>query len=61
MKLLLTSKGLATKKIQKEFLKLLNKPPAENSVIVMHTARLRKHFGYLRDITHRLIALGFKK
>jgi len=61
MKLLLTSDGLSSRKIQKEFLKLLDKPASETKVLVMHTLRLKGHIKYLKRIRRQLISLGIKK
>ena len=61
MKLLLTSEGLTTKPIKKAFLSLLEKPVSKNKVLIMHTAKLRRHFGYVRDIKKTLRQLGLKK
>lgn len=45
MKLLLTSNGLSSKRIGKEFLKLIDKPAKENRVLVMYTTKghYKKH------------------
>ncbi len=61
MKLLLTSNGLTSRKIRKEFLKLLDKSLSENKVLIMHTAKSRKQFGYVRAIRKSLVKLGIKK
>lgn len=61
MKLLLTSDGLTSKKIRKEFIKLLDKAPSENKVLIIHTAKLRRDFGYIKEIKRTLIKLGIKK
>lgn len=61
MKLILTSDGLTSRGIRKELLRLLDKPPSENKVLIMHTAKLRRQFGYVRDIKKGLIKLGIKK
>jgi len=55
MKLLLTSDGLSSKKIKKEFLRLLDKPAAENKILVMHT------WQNIKTIVKGLITLGIKK
>jgi dipeptidase E len=60
-KLLLTSDGLTSRKIQKEFLKLLDKPPTENKVLIMHTANIARKWRTIRRIVRGLIKLGIKK
>jgi len=59
-KLLLTSDGLTSKKIKKEFLKLLDKPVSENKVLLMHTANIRR-LRIVRKIIRGLMTLGIKK
>jgi dipeptidase E len=61
MKLLLTSDGLTSKKIQKEFLKLLDKPTSENKVLIMHTANIPRRWRTVRKIMKGLIRLGIQK
>ncbi len=61
MKLLLTSEGLTTGKIRRAFLSLLSKPVQKNKVLIVHTAKLRKHFGYVRSIKKTLLRLGIRK
>ncbi|MBI2041352.1 MAG: Type 1 glutamine amidotransferase-like domain-containing protein [DPANN group archaeon] len=61
MKLLLTSKGLTTKKIKNAFLALLEKPISKNKVLIMHTAKLRRRLGRVKALKKSLIKLGIKK
>ncbi len=61
MKLLLTSKGLTTKKIKNAFLVLLDKPISENKVLIMHTAKLRGRLGRVKALRKSLIKLGVKR
>jgi dipeptidase E len=61
MKLLLTSDGLTSRKIRKEFLKLLNKPLSENKVLIMHTAKLRRRLYRVNALKKGLIKLGIKR
>lgn len=61
MKLLLTSDGLTSSKIRKEFLKLLDKPVSENRVLIMHTASKPKHFKWVKGFKTDFVKLGIKK
>lgn len=61
MKLLLTSDGLTSRKIQKEFLKLLDKPVSETKILVMHIANISRRWKTVRKIIKGLIRLGIKK
>ena len=61
MKLLLTSDGLSSKKIRKEFLKLLDKPADETTVLMMHTATKKWQNKYVRKVMEQLVLAGIKK
>ena len=61
MKLLLTSDGMSTGKIRKEFLKLLDKPAAENKVLIMHTVRDKSQIKYVKKSIKQFILAGIKK
>jgi len=61
MKLLLTSDGLSSRKIQKEFLKLLDKPVSENKVLIMHTVMKKRQIKYIKKVTKHLISTGISK
>jgi dipeptidase E len=60
-RLLLTSDGLSSRKIRKEFLKLLDKPADETRVLVMHTANTRRRWRTVRRIAEGLKDLGIRK
>jgi len=60
-KLLLTSDGLNSPKIKKEFIKLLNKPASETKVLIMYTVRLKRHLKKFTKTRKSLVKLGIKK
>jgi len=59
-KLLLTSNGLSSRKLRKEFVKLLNKPVEETKVLIMYTQR-RRYKRHIRKIKRTLVLSGINK
>lgn len=62
MKLLLTSSGLSTEKIKKEFLKLIGRPAKEIKILLIPTAgNLKEDKSYIERDKGDLIRLGILK
>ncbi len=60
-KLLLTSNGLTSKKINKEFLKLIDRPLGLNRILIIHTANKRKHFRRINRLKKEFSLFGILK
>jgi dipeptidase E len=61
MYLLLTSNGITSKKIEKSFLKLLNKKPQNSKIFIIHSISLKEDFIFLDFATKELTNLGISK
>jgi len=58
MKLLLTSSGLETPKLRKEFVSLLGKKVSESRILVIHTAQTIQLMSYINDVGVELKKAG---
>ena len=58
MKLLLTSSGLDNKKVQKEFLELLEGKPVKTKVLIIFGVKKEEHWEYVKESKQELIDLG---
>ncbi len=58
MKLMLTSNGLSSPKLRKEFVKLLPKAPLEARVIVLHSAQKPSHLQFVHNVGKELEKAG---
>ena len=60
-KLLLTSSWLPFMKLKRCLVTLSEKPLSECSALIMHTAKKRKQFGYVKALRQSLIKYGLNK
>lgn len=61
MKLILTSSGLGSQKLKKDFLKLLEKPLELNKVMLVFGARTEEEMSYVEQSLMELVNLGIPK
>ena len=59
--MILSSDGVTSSKIKREFIGLLDKPVEETRVLVIYTLRKKRHIKYLRNVNSELKKLGIKK
>ncbi len=59
--MILTSDGITSNKIKKEFLRLLEKPASETKVLIIYTLRKKSYIKYLRRVNTQLKNLGINK
>ncbi|MBU4069658.1 MAG: peptidase E [Nanoarchaeota archaeon] len=60
-KIILSSDGITSKKIAKEFLNLLDKKPSEANVLIVHSAKSKEDFGYLKEAEDELVEIGINE
>ena len=58
MKLLLTSNGLSSKKLEKVFIGLLEKKVEENKILVIHTAQKTEHLLFVDSVGKEISRTG---
>ncbi len=58
MKIILTSSGLETVRLRKEFVNLLEKKVDEAKVMVIHTAKKPEHFIFVNEVAKELGKIG---
>jgi dipeptidase E len=60
-KMILTSDGITSNSIKREFLRILEKPVAETKVLIIYTLRRKSSIKYVRKVNTQLKNLGIKK
>lgn len=60
-KIILSSDGITSKKIAKEFFNLLEKKPSKANVLLVHSAKSKEDFGYLKEAEDELVKIGINR